>query len=113
MSRTLSQLVTASATVGVFATNTALQSVVSNVDPEALDSLTEVVGAFQAADSSLNGAITDLATANGSRMNTIEAAHSSLVTQIGSQDTANAAHFAAVESDIEDITTILDTVVPA
>lgn len=37
-----------------------INSVLSNVDPAALDSLTEVVAAFQAADSSLNGAITAL-----------------------------------------------------
>lgn len=39
-----------------------IDSVLSNVDPGALDSLTEIVTAFQAADSSLNGAITALST---------------------------------------------------
>lgn len=38
-----------------------IDNVLSNVDGAALDSLTEVVSAFQAADASLNGAITSLA----------------------------------------------------
>jgi len=37
-----------------------INNVLSNVDGAALDSLTEVVAAFQAADSTLNGAITSL-----------------------------------------------------
>jgi hypothetical protein len=37
-----------------------LNNVISNVDPAALDSLTEIVAAFQAADGDLNGAITGL-----------------------------------------------------
>lgn len=39
-----------------------INNTLSNVDPAALDSLTEVVASFQAADASLNGAITALAT---------------------------------------------------
>jgi predicted nucleic acid-binding Zn-ribbon protein len=35
----------------------------SNIDPAALDSLTEIVSAFQSADSNINGAITNLADA--------------------------------------------------
>ena len=38
-----------------------IDNVLSNVDGDALDSLTEIVGAFQAADDDLNGAITLLA----------------------------------------------------
>lgn len=38
-----------------------VSSILSNVDPAALDSFTEVVSAFQTADSNLNGAITSLA----------------------------------------------------
>lgn len=41
---------------------TQINNVLSNVDGTALDSLTEIVSAFQAADSSLNGAITALST---------------------------------------------------
>ena len=43
------------------AVNTRVDNVLSNIDPAALDSLTEVVSAFQSADSSINGAITSLA----------------------------------------------------
>lgn len=39
-----------------------IDNVLSNVDGAALDSLTEIVSAFQAADASLNGAITALST---------------------------------------------------
>jgi hypothetical protein len=38
-----------------------ISSVLSNLDPSAVDSFTEVITAFQAADSNLNGAITSLA----------------------------------------------------
>jgi hypothetical protein len=41
---------------------TQIDNVLSNVDGAALDSLTEIVEAFQAADDSLNGAITSLST---------------------------------------------------
>jgi predicted nucleic acid-binding Zn-ribbon protein len=40
----------------------------SNIDPAALDSLTEIVSAFQAADSNINGAITNLADAAASNL---------------------------------------------
>ena len=40
--------------------NAKVENVISNVDPAALDSLTEIVGAFQSADGDLNGAITAL-----------------------------------------------------
>jgi hypothetical protein len=43
-----------------------IDNVLSNVDPAAIDSLTEIVSAFQAADNNLNGAITQLATELGS-----------------------------------------------
>jgi hypothetical protein len=42
-----------------------IDNVLSNVNPEALDSLSEIVSAFQAADNNLNGAITQLATELG------------------------------------------------
>jgi hypothetical protein len=47
---------------GDAALQTQIDNVLSNVDGAALDSLTEIVSAFQAADSSLNGAITALST---------------------------------------------------
>ena len=40
--------------------NAKVDYVISNVDPAAIDSLTEIVGAFQSADGDLNGAITAL-----------------------------------------------------
>ena len=43
-------------------------SILSNVDPAALDSFTEVVTAFQTADSNLNGAITSLAASAASAL---------------------------------------------
>lgn len=42
---------------------TAIANILSNIDPEALDSLTEIVGAFQSADDTINGAIISLSTA--------------------------------------------------
>lgn len=51
-----------------------ITNVLSNVDPTALDSLTEVVAAFEAADASLNGAITSLATSLSGEINAEEAA---------------------------------------
>ena len=44
------------------AANTRIDNVLSNIDPAALDSLTEVVSAFQSADSSLTDAIAALGT---------------------------------------------------
>ena len=38
-----------------------IDNVLSNIDPESLDSLTEIVDAFKGADKDLNGAISDLA----------------------------------------------------
>jgi len=40
-----------------------LDNVISNIDPTALDSLTEIVSAFQAADGDINNAITNLSNA--------------------------------------------------
>jgi|13_taG_2_1085334.scaffolds.fasta_scaffold00020_76 hypothetical protein len=39
-----------------------IDSILTNTDPAALDSLTEIVSAFQSADSTINGAITSLST---------------------------------------------------
>ena len=50
------------------ALGTRIDNVLSNVDGAALDSLTEVVSAFQSADSSLNGAITSLASSASSAL---------------------------------------------
>ena len=50
------------------ALGTRIDNVLSNVTPGSLDSLTEVVSAFQAADSNLNGAITSLASSASSAL---------------------------------------------
>ena len=44
--------------------------ITENIDPVAIDSLTEIVAAFQTADGDINGAITDLATAAGAGLST-------------------------------------------
>lgn len=59
-----------------------LNNTISNTDPAALDSLTEVVAAFEAADSNLDSAITDLAADRTSK----------LAAAVALQDQANAEH---------------------
>ena len=46
----------------IAAIETQISNLIANTDPAALDSLSEIVSAFEAADSSLNGAITALST---------------------------------------------------
>ena len=60
---------TSRATAAEAALGTRIDNVLSNVDGAALDSLSEVVTAFQAADSNLNGAITSLASSATSALN--------------------------------------------
>lgn len=79
---------------GQKAEQTAVDFITSNVDVAALDSLTEVVSAFQTADSSLNGAITSLAASASSATATVQ---SNLSTYI----TANEAHVALVEAKVD------------
>ena len=50
--------------------NTRFELIISNVDETALDSLSEIVTAFQAADGDLNGAISELGSAAGSGLST-------------------------------------------
>lgn len=50
-----------------------INNVLSNVDPVALDSLSEIVSAFQSADSSLNGAISSLSSDLDGRLDVLEA----------------------------------------
>jgi len=54
------------ATAAESALGTRIDNVLTNVDATALNSLSEIVTAFQSADSSLNGAITSLATSASS-----------------------------------------------
>lgn len=51
-----------------------LNNVISNTDAAALDSLTEIVAAFQAADGTLNGSLTALTTTMNGKFTTEEAA---------------------------------------
>lgn len=64
-----------------------IDNVLSNIDPAALDSLTEIVAAFQAADSDLEGTISQLAAASSSAVAAekarAEAAEASLQSSIG------------------------------
>ena len=68
-----------------------VDDVLSNVDGTALDSLTEVVTAFQAADSDLNGAISSLAGAASTNLanavSSLEAADADLASDISGLDT--------------------------
>jgi hypothetical protein len=57
------------ATAAEAALGVRIDNVLSNVTPGSLDSLTEVVAAFEAADSNLNGAITSLANSASSALN--------------------------------------------
>ena len=50
--------------------DTRFELIISNVDETALDSLSEIVTAFQAADGDLNGAISELGSAAGSGLST-------------------------------------------
>jgi chromosome segregation ATPase len=79
------------ATAAETALGTRIDNVLSNVDPEAIDSHTEVVAAFEAADDNLNGAITSLA----------ESASSNLAAETAAREAADA----ALASDISDIET--------
>ena len=45
-----------------------IDNIISNIDPAALDSLTEIVSAFQAADNDFNSAISSLTESNNSNL---------------------------------------------
>lgn len=81
-----------------------INSVLSNVDPGALDSLTEIVTAFQAADSSLNGAITSLSTSLAADIDAEEAARiaadSALQGEIDAEEIARAAADTTLQNNI-------------
>ena len=81
-----------------------INSVLSNVDPGALDSLTEIVTAFQAADSSLNGAITALSTSLAADILAEEtariAADSALQGEIDAEEVARAAADVTLQNNI-------------
>ena len=81
------------------ALGTRIDNVLSNVTPGSLDSLSEVVSAFQAADSNLNGAITSLASSASTNLtnevnratgeeNSIKSAATALTTRVSSAESS-------------------------
>lgn len=82
-----------------------INNVLSNVDPVALDSLTEVVAAFQAADASLNGAITSLSTGLSADIDAEEAARiaadAALQGEIDAEEIARAAADVTLQNNID------------
>ena len=83
---------------------TQIDNVLSNVDGSALDSLTEIVSAFQAADASLNGAITSLSTGLSADIDAEEAARiaadSALQGEIDAEEVARAAADTTLQNNI-------------
>ena len=73
-------------------------SILANTDPASLDSLKEVVDAFVAADSNLNGAITTLSGSVNSRINTVEAAASTLTARVTAVEGVNASQDTAINA---------------
>jgi hypothetical protein len=81
-----------------------INGILSNVDPAALDSFTEVVTAFQAADDNLNGAITALASSASAglaaEVSRAEAAEAALQSDINAEETRALAAESALSSSI-------------
>lgn len=73
-------------------------SILENTDPASLDSLKEVVDAFVAADSNLNGAITTLSGSINSRIDTVEAAASTLTARVTAVEGINVTQETAINS---------------
>lgn len=86
------------------ALQTQIDNVLSNVDAGALDSLTEIVTAFQAADASLNGAITALSTGLSADIDAEEAARiagdNALQGEIDAEESARAAADVTLQNNI-------------
>ena len=91
--------------------NTRVDSVLSNIDPVALDSLTEVVAAFQDADGSLSTTIANLTSSSAAAATAEQtralAAEAGLQTAIDAEETRALAAEAALSSDIDDLETAL------
>jgi type VII secretion effector (TIGR04197 family) len=81
---------------------TRVDNVLSNVDPSAIDSLTEVVAAFEAADSNLNNAISSLA----------GAASSGLAAETSAREAADSALDTRLTSVEGDVNTMFGTQIP-
>ena len=97
--------------------NTRVDSVLSNIDPAALDSLTEVVAAFQDADGSLSTTIANLTSSSAAAATAEQtralAAEAGLQTAIDAEETRALAAEAALSSDIDDLDTALAAEVSA
>lgn len=82
-----------------------INDILSNVDPAALDSLSEIVAAFTAADSDLSDAITSVLGTHTSELNTEvaarEAADATLQGNIDSEESAREAADATLQSNID------------
>ena len=97
------------ATAAEAALGTRIDNVLSNVDGAALDSLTEVVSAFQAADSNLNGAITSLANSASSDLAAETSARESADSALDSRLTSAEGRLTSAEGDIDTLQSDLDT----
>ena len=88
----------------ISAVNSRVDSVLSNIDPAALDSLTEVVNAFQSADGSLTDTITNLTASSAAAVLAEEtralAAEAALQTAIDNEVTARQTAISDLASEI-------------
>jgi len=75
----------------IAAIETQIANLIANTDPAALDSLSEIVSAFQAADSTLNGAITALSTDLSGQ----------IAAEVTAREAGDAATLAAAESYVD------------
>jgi hypothetical protein len=75
-----------------------IDSILTNTDPAALDSLTEIVSAFQSADSTINGAITSLS-------NTASTDRALIRTEFAAADTALDTRLTAEEGKVSTLET--------
>ena len=97
------------ATAAEAALGTRIDNVLSNVTPGTLDSLTEVVAAFEAADSNLNGAITSLANSASSDLAAETSARQSADSALDSRLTSAEGRLTSAEGDIDTLQSDLDT----
>ena len=77
---------------------TQINNILSNVDPAALDSLTEIVSAFQDADSNLNNAITNL---SNSATTNLAAVSATLEAAIDAEEAARISDVSALSAAID------------
>jgi len=86
----------------VTATETDIAFIQSNTDSAALDSLTEIVGAFQSADNTINGAITSLAS-------TASTDRAAIRTEFGAADTALDTRLTTEEGNVDALEATMGT----